>query len=187
MRKAEENRRLAAENEECMLRDIGVQHFKNFWHAFRSFPETAFATPDTLKTAMAESEALRGAFEREFANYFALTRVYQHGCPGPENWELVLNPPVLEHDFLKLCCLARAGTVEEKRLAAIELEEISNTFEIHQERFYDHPFFDDFFNTFGKRSMTADEVLNRLGRGEDGSVRRILAQFPAAGSSARRK
>ena len=183
MRKAEENRRLAAENEECMLRDIGVQHFKNFWHAFRSFPETAFATPDTLKTAMAESEALRGAFEREFANYFALTRVYQHGCPGPENWELVLNPPVLEHDFLKLCCLARAGTVEEKRLAAIELEEISNTFEIHQERFYDHPFFDDFFNTFGKRSMTADEVLNRLGHGElmdaDSDFRsKITSKFP---------
>ena len=53
---------------------------------------------------------------------------------------------------------------KEKQLAATELEEISSTFNIDEQRIEFHPFFDHFIDKVGERGVTANDVLTRLGR-----------------------
>ena len=172
-RAEKENELMECNDELSMIAVVNAPQFQRIWYVFRRYPLHWFSSTDMLAIAMRKrldmgiaaterdaAESLRKAFLREFAHVLALSRCYQADRPALDNVHPGQTAPVNEQRSLQLTCMIRAGTISEKRCAAMFL----GATRIDEGRLSAHPFYTKFFETFGERATSADNVLIKLGR-----------------------
>ena len=152
---------------------VDVPYFRRLWKAIGRVAPDVFTSPEKLAMHLAAEahsgyhSSVRAAFFDAFRSYYILSACLPNDWPGCDE-DIALYASVNERRLLELFCMARMGTIAEKRMAAHEVQALAEATRIDFERLTSHPFFGYFSAVFGDTPMRPERVIAKLTPSEEG-------------------